>query len=66
MGRGMISGWTGVSRDHTHHRTHISCFSLFPRGTWQTLCRYTKYKPNDQLTQIPAQSRGTSPLLPRP
>lgn len=30
--------WIRVSEGHTHHRSHVSCFSLLSRRSWQALC----------------------------
>lgn len=52
QGHSGVSGWglagqvvTGVTGGHTHHRTHVSCFSFLPRGAWQALCRFRKHSP---------------------
>lgn len=63
---GGLAGEAGVRRGpprqggHTHHWAHISCFSLLPRGAWQTLRRCT------QQTQVTNPPGACPPPAPPP
>lgn len=56
--------WVWASEGCTHHRPHVSCFSLLPRRSWQALCTNPGDQPSNSQPCHSAPHAGPSPPSP--